>query len=104
MNFPSGVYSRTSARWNSFGCVSGSSIFDPEPTETNIFVVFGEDNIAGPMTSTHELSISGDIGNDRFRRACSVQIPSVIGDSLNGSGVANVDILRVLNGIERNAE
>src|SRR5258708_33798487 len=56
------------------------------------------------MTSTHELGISGDIGNDRFRRACSVQIPSVIGDSLNGSGIANVDILGVLSGIERNAE
>src|SRR5580658_3723971 len=56
------------------------------------------------MTSTHELGIPGNIGNDRFRRACRMQISCVIRDSLDGSGIAHVDILGVLGGIERNAE
>ena len=72
--------------------------------DEHVLAVFGEDNVAGPMAAARELGIAGDVGNDGFRRAGGVQIACVIGNSLNGSGVADVDVLRVVSGIEGDAE
>ena len=69
-----------------------------------MLAVLGEDYVAGPVSAAGELGVAGDVGNDRLGGAGGVKIAGVVGEALDGGGVANIDVLRVIGGLERDAE
>ena len=104
-NLPSGVYSSTSARWNSLGWVSASSTLEPEPTETSMCwpsLVKTTSRVQWPPP--RELRVAGNVGNDGFGRAGGVQIAGVVREALDGGGVADVNVLGIGGRIEGDAE
>ena len=66
--------------------------------------VFGEDDVARPVAAAHELCVAGDVGNDGLGRASGVEIAQVVRDSLDGGGIADVDVPGVFSRIEGDAE
>src|SRR6202007_1108156 len=66
----------------------------------HIFVVLSENNVSGPVPSTLELGVSGNIRNDGFWGSSRMQIAGVVRNPLNGGRIADVDILRIYCRIE----
>jgi hypothetical protein len=72
--------------------------------DEHVLAVFGEDDVAGPVAAASELGVAGDVGNDGLGSGCGVEVAGAVGDALYGGGVADVDILRVVNRIKGDAE
>ena len=70
----------------------------------HVLVILGEDDVSGPVTSAGELSIARDVSDDRLCRAGGMQIARVIWESLDGGGVADINIFRVRARVEGDAE
>ena len=56
------------------------------------------------MTPAGELSVARDISNDRLSRARGMQVARMVWESLDSSGVANINIFRVRARVEGDAE
>ena len=78
---------------------------EPEPTETNMCwpsCVKTTSRVQWPPPMSW--GVSRDIGNDSFGRAGGVRVPGVIRNSLHSGGVADIEVLRIVSGIEGDAE
>ena len=51
-----------------------------------------------------ELGVAGDVGDDGLGGAGGVEVAGLVGEALDGGGVADVDVLRIVGGIEGDAE
>ena len=72
--------------------------------DQHVLPILGEDHVARPVAAAGELGVAGNVRNDGLGRAGRVQVTGVVRETLHGGGVADIDVLRIVSGIEGDAE
>src|ERR1035438_9337767 len=72
--------------------------------DQHMLPILGEDHVAGPVAAAGELGVAGNVRDDGLGRAGRMQVTRVVGKALHRSGVSNVNVLRIVGGIESDAE
>lgn len=72
--------------------------------DKHMLAVFTENDIARPVAASGELGVAGNIGDDGLSSRGGVHVAGAIRESLDGGGIAHVNVPGVVGGIEGDAE